>query len=99
MIIDLYRTYGFGISGNGDAHFLQDFCSNSTCSHSSYGLAAGRTSAAGVIPEAVFAVISIIRMSRTVVGSNLTVILRTLGSIPHHQGDGGTGSASFKNTG
>ena len=96
IVINLHRTDGLGISGNGDAHFLQDFCSNGTCSHSSDGLAARRPPAAGVIPEAVFAVIGIICMPRTIVRSNFTVIFGTLGSVPHHQGNGGAGSASFK---
>ena len=74
---------GFCIGGEGDAEFPD-------------GLPPGGAAAAPVIPEAVFTVVGVIRVSRTVVGGDLRVIPGALGLIVNDHRNGRAGGASLE---
>ena len=75
---DRFRV-GFYLNVQG----FQQLCRDSARCHASDRLTSRRTSAAPVIPESIFFIEGIIRMSRTVIAGDLAVILRMLILIPH----------------
>lgn len=93
------RPYAFRIGTDAYAQFLQYKRSNGSGGNTADGFPAGGTAASPVIPEAIFCVKGVVRVSRTIIGSNFTVIPGTLGSIGNHQTDRGSRGPSFKDTG
>ena len=94
-----HRSDGFRVSAECHAQRFQDLRGNSSRGDSSDRLSSRRPAASSVIPEAVFPVKSIIRMSGSVGTGYISVIPGTLVCVAHHKGDGSSCRLPLKHAG
>src|SRR5699024_6638126 len=98
FFINAVRSDCLRVSKNFYSHFFQNLRRDGSSRHSGDGLPARRTAAAPVIPETIFAVKGIIRMSRTINVHHVGVILRTLVFIKHYHGNRRSRGLSLKDS-
>ena len=98
-VVDAYRADGAGIRKKRDAQFAKELHSNGTGCHPGNGLSGGGTAAAPIVPETIFLIIGIVRMSGPVVAGNLAVVGGSLGFVVYDHGNGGAGGPTLKRTG